>query len=330
MNRPTRSSGSSANRRNPSLHSSKHHHHHHQRRDSRRRAIKLTDRQRAELDRAVRKGFLTLTAGRRHYSVENQNGSSLSYSLSPLAKEHRQWCDARGKPQIVLLKAVVGGRGNNNDGRTNGTILDQVCIDLSPLRLQALFDDRNQAANVLQKWKAEIVLAASNAGMEFLESKSSFLSVLEKDDNDYNSSPMDERSSNNNKKENWATDPIGKLPALSLGTFLGERSKAKEMTKALAKLWDIPEQLQQQEREEDDSTTSNTVHNDNNNNNGKERRRRLRYKNQRQQLNNGRHYAAPIASSGTTASVKGHKKPKITKGLSEHRTRGGGHRQSWY
>ena len=39
----------------------------------------------------------------------------------------------------------------------------------------------------------------------------------------------------------WATQPIWKLPVISMGVFEGERSKAKTMAAALAKAWEIPE-----------------------------------------------------------------------------------------
>jgi hypothetical protein len=218
-------------------------------------AHRLNKDERAEMDRASKRGFLTLTGGRKG---------------SALANLHRQWCDARGKPQIVHQKAA-GGRS-----------LDMVFVDLSPLRLYGLFDDPRQAEDFLIKWKVEILSAASDAGMDLHSTEEA-----KEDESDFMNDATTELNITigEHSSEAWATQPIWKLPVVSMGGFRGERAKAKAMTRAIAELWDIPE------NENNLVLQSVVVREDN-------------------------------------KSTKGGKPG--TKGLSEHRTRGGGHRQSWY
>ena len=177
---------------------------------------RLSDEERAELERAARKGFVTISGA----------GSKRT---RPLTQMHRSWCDARGKPQICVHKATGGSRP-----------IDQVAVDLSPLRFYGLFDSAFEAEDHTVRWKFEILTAASAHGMQLCGQVDEF------DDEecvvDEISDPMENVTVKWDKvtRESWATKPIGNLPVLSL-MFQGERSNAKSMAKALAVLWDIPE-----------------------------------------------------------------------------------------
>jgi len=228
---------------------------------------RLNEQERAELDRAAKRGFLTLTGG----------GNRRARKGSPLANIHRQWCDAREKPQIVLYKAIYGGRA-----------IDEVVIDLSPLRLQGLFDDPALVEEFSVKWKTDMLKEAYDAGMELRE----YNNDEDDDDDDEEESHGDASADlgssftitiDGSTKEAWATQPIWKLPVVSIGVFEGERSKAKIMASALGKLWDIPEPEK-----------------------------------------------APAhgAKNRRTAGARNGGRTKM-KGMSEHRKRGGGHRQAW-
>jgi hypothetical protein len=181
---------------------------------------RLNDQERNEMDRASKKGYLALAGA----------GNRRTRKGSPLANIHRQWCDARDKPQIVLFKAV------------SGRPMDEVMVDLSPLRMNGLFDDPKQADEFLVKWKTEILSAATNAGMGLCSD--------DNDDGEENSEPVldDEEPSdyvvilNEISQEAWASQPIWKLPMVSIGTFEGDRAKAKAMASELAILWGVPEE----------------------------------------------------------------------------------------
>jgi hypothetical protein len=179
--------------------------------------IRLSDHEQEELGRAGRKGFVSLlsTAYRR------------GRSTSALANVHREWCDAREKPQIVLCKAS-GGRP-----------LDHVIVDLSPLRIHGLLDDSKAADDFLLTWKTQVLLAASNAGMDLRDDyvEDNTVDILNDDDDDEIETEFVITMDTNA----WATQPISRLPSVSLGVFEGERSKAKAMAKELSELWDIPE-----------------------------------------------------------------------------------------
>lgn len=180
---------------------------------------RLNDAERSELDRAAVKGFLVLSG----------NGNRRTRKGSPLANIHRQWCDARGKPQVIVYKAVL-------EGSSSG-VVDQVLVDLSPLRLNGLFDDDSQLDEFMVRWKADIFTAAVNAGMTYRDYEES-VEQDEEEEAEYIVT-LDKAS----MKEAWATNPIWKLPVVSIGIFEGERSSAKAMAKALAELWDIPEEV---------------------------------------------------------------------------------------
>jgi len=235
---------------------------------------RLNDKERSEIDRAAKKGFVTLAGA----------GNRRTRKGSPLANIHRQWCDARDKPHILLFKAV-GGRS-----------VDQLIVDLAPLRLNGLFDDPGQVDEFLSKWKTDILTAASNSGMGLsCESDDDDDDAVNDDAEDvadeepmtYDDDDAEDDAEymvtldSNISLEAWATSPIWKLPMVSIGTFEGERSKAKAMAKELAILWAIPEETK---------------------GDGAKSRK-----------------AAGAPSGGKTK----------VKGLSAHRKRGGGHRQAW-
>lgn len=213
--------------------------------------------QQDELLRAARRGYLTLE-GRTQSRARESNA---------LACAHRQYCDEREQPQIVLCKAA-GREGQRSP-------LDCLIVDLSPLRLtKAVGDD--WVDDFMIKWKTQILTAAANAGMELRrdlrEDNCQSLSVVEEEetvtDNEHcDYKDMDEgiteqiARSNNEFNEapeeitteaimeyiitltdddSWATEPISRLPVVSMGIFEGERSNAKAMAKELADLWGIP------------------------------------------------------------------------------------------
>jgi hypothetical protein len=184
---------------------------------------RLNEEERQEMERAAKKGFVTLAG----------TGYRRGRKGSPLANIHRQWCDAREKPQIVLCKAS-GGRP-----------LDNVIVDLSPLRINGLFDDPADVEDFLVKWKAEILVAADKSGMELnpdyvQDNTLEFSNNINDDHVDAEEETRTEYTAIVDT-DAWATKPIWRLPVVSMGVFEGERSKAKEMARELAKLWDIPE-----------------------------------------------------------------------------------------
>jgi hypothetical protein len=250
---------------------------------------RLNEQEREELERAARKGYLTLSGG----------GNRRTRKGSPLKNIHRQWCDARDRPQILLYKAV------------GGKAVDEIFIDLSPLRLYALFDDPKEVEGCQIRWKAEILSEANKIGMELLERSSN----TGEEECDVSSSLQDMTVDVNNVSDcvdefdiskaysiklqdidqnMWATNPIWQLPVVTLGTFEGERSKAKAMASILAKYWDIPEVASINDVIAPFDTTTT-----------------------------GR---GPKSRRDTGARHGGH--TKVT-GLNEYRKRGGGHRQDW-
>ena len=198
--------------------------------------LRLSETEQAELERAERKGYVSLS------STAYRRGRK----SSALANVHRQWCDAREKPQIILCKAS-GGRP-----------LDHVIVDLSPLRIHGILDDPRAADEFLVKWKTQILLAAEQSGMilrdDYIEDNTIPLQDGDEDDIDVSTElviTMDTQS--------WANLSIEKLPVVSLGVFEGERSKAKAMAKELAELWDIPERAQE---EDINGISNNSNHNE--------------------------------------------------------------------
>ena len=187
--------------------------------DSKSISHKMSDEERADMRRAEKHGFVTLhgTGFRR-----GRRGSALG-------NVHRQWCDARSKPQIVFCKASGGRR------------MDNVIIDLSPLRC---IDEK-----ALKSWKDDILRAASISGMTLMS---------DYDEDNTGILKSDDKSTENDEIEceegdieciiektiqdsDWNTEPIWKLPVISVGVFEGERANAKEMARGLSGLWGTKE-----------------------------------------------------------------------------------------
>jgi len=179
---------------------------------------RLNDNEQKAFQRAEKAGFVTLDG----------TGYRRGRKGSPLGNIHRQWCDARAKPQIVFCKAS-GGRP-----------LDNVIVDLAPLRMNALSDDSIVVDGFLSEWKAQILVAAENAGMilkpEYEEDNTETLRLDMEEEDDVDSD--DEFFSLTIDPTTWATEPIWRLPAVSIGVFEGERANAKNMAKELAVLWE--------------------------------------------------------------------------------------------
>jgi hypothetical protein len=173
--------------------------------------FRLNEKEQAELDRAARKGFLVVSG-----SKANNN---------PLITRHRQWCDTRGKPHVMVCKAT---RGSNP--------VDQVFVDMSPLRLGK---SKTSMEASLGKRRIELLLAAEKYDMVLAKKVAC---DDEECKNDFGET-TDEIVINANEQVAWATKAIENLPEVSIGIFKGSRSNAKSMAKELALLWDIPNKL---------------------------------------------------------------------------------------
>ena len=187
---------------------------------------KLTAPEKQELERAARKGFVTLDGRAQGHRSLSTLCSSEALKASRVATAHRDWCDEREKPNIILYKA---------SGRHSGAVLDYVVVDLSPLRLDSFFNEDNCEDNLLTKWKTEVLSAAASAGMTLTSTK----------DMEECSIYLDEDGI---KEYSIVVDgiysagmPISELPFVSLGFFVGERTNAKAMARELATLWEIPQ-----------------------------------------------------------------------------------------
>ena len=209
----------------------------------------LTTTQQEELLRASRRGYLTLEG----------KGQSRDRTLNSLACAHRQYCDERERPQIVLCKAVASNKNNDKQMSSSASsLLDCLIVDLSPLRLTSavgseLVDD------FLTKWKTQILTAAAKSQMELkMEYRESNCQSLMVPVDECTFHDMDQGISDHiaqanlletnacrytitlSDEDSWSTQPISRLPVVSMGIFEGERSKAKAMAKELAELWDLP------------------------------------------------------------------------------------------
>jgi hypothetical protein len=189
-------------------------------------ASKLGEVETREMERAVKRGYVTLDG----------TGFRRGRRASPLANAHREWCDAREKPQIIVCKA------------SGGRILDNVIVDLSPLRIDGIFEDSNMLGDFMIKWKTEILLAAEKAGMDLRDDyvEDNTLDFSDDDCTDDDEECQTEFVLNIEDVQSWASEPIWKLPCVSLGVFEGQRAQAKAMANALAELWDLPEQQDEQ------------------------------------------------------------------------------------
>ena len=255
---------------------------------------RLNDVERAELNRAKRKGFVSLVGG----------GNRRTRKGSPLGNIFRQWCDAREKPQVILYKST---------GSETKQPLDRILVDLSPLRLLGSKNTPGDVETAMNEYRREIEQVALDAGMALCrEGDGGFEnpSFVARDrisdeyddeviDDDHDYKDMDEMSADSSLldasatlQKTWATKPIWQLPFTVVGEYEGQRSQAKAMAKLLSILWEIPEE------DKGDSGTD------------------------------GRRDKGGPQSRRSAGAKKGGKAKM--KGLSHHRKRGGGHRQSWY
>jgi hypothetical protein len=224
--------------------------------------MRLNDKEQQEMERAERKGFVSLL------SVANRRGRT----NSALANVHREWCDSREKPQIILCKA------------TGGRPLDHVIVDLSPLRIHGILDDPDTAEDFLIRWKTQILLAAEHSGMELRDDYFED-NTLESSDVSVEGEPCDMDTCTELvmtiDREAWRMEPICRLPVVSIGVFEGERARAKAMAKELAELWDIPEEAKGDQSDEETEAVVCRAENSSDRRKGKnfrEKRRRSRNK----------------------------------------------------
>lgn len=180
----------------------------------------LNDHDRAELERATRRGYLAVSSRNIHHQ---QRGSS----PTSLIKAHSKWCAAKNKPQIVLFKSV------------GDETLDQVRLDFSTVRTNDV--DVHILSMRHELWKAQIIKAATGADMDLLCA----LEVDEKEESwDDNSEDfplqrcvaLDDVAAET-EDDTDATAWIASLPST---TFAGQRSRAKIMAAKLAEMFEIP------------------------------------------------------------------------------------------
>lgn len=191
--------------------------------------LRLSQSDQKELLRACKKGYLTLD-GRNagHGSLANLCSSD-ALKGNKMAMAHRDWCDERAKPSIILYKA---------SGRHSRELLDYIVVDLSPLREQ-----------VSPKWTTETSDAAVSAGMDLRKTEDEEgCSIVSRE----NSASVLVPDQVDKKHAVVIRQPISSLPFVSMGFFVGERSKAKVMAKHLAQLWELPELEERNEAGEDD------------------------------------------------------------------------------
>ena len=112
-------------------------------------------------------------------------------------------------------------------------MLDNVIVDLSTLRIEPQEMPEN---DLLSQWKLDIWTAATKAGMILADD------IVEDNTFNLDFKHRHEVDGANLVVENigWTKDSIQNIPALSLGVFEGERTKAKTMVRFLSELWDIP------------------------------------------------------------------------------------------
>mmetsp|Transcript_31828 Transcript_31828/g.42429 ORF Transcript_31828/g.42429 Transcript_31828/m.42429 type:complete len:329 (+) Transcript_31828:752-1738(+) len=191
-------------------------------RDSQVSISSLNKKEVKSFERAMQQGFVTLEG----------TGYRRGRKGSALASLHRQWCDDRGKPHIVYCKAS-GGRA-----------LDNIIVDLSPLRMGALSPDKKIIDEFLSKWKIDILMAAENSGMILNESYEE--DNTERLDTEINEDEEEERPNSTFTitidPDTWSNNVINALPSVSMGVFEGERSQAKTMARALSDLWEVPDE----------------------------------------------------------------------------------------
>lgn len=192
-------------------------------------ADRLKGKEQRDFLRAVRNGYITLDG----------TGFRRGRKGSPLASSHRQLCDDRVMPQIIFCKAS-GGRP-----------LDNVIVDLSPLRIGALSPNQTVADEHLAKWTLDITKAAEKAGMVLIPEYNEDNSLKLQNGNGLkDENAVDYNSTISVSSDSWAAEPISCLPVISMGVFEGERSNAKVMVKELSSLWETNHELALEEIED--------------------------------------------------------------------------------
>ncbi|GMI42246.1 hypothetical protein TrCOL_g4132 [Triparma columacea] len=132
---------------------------------------------------------------------------------SPLLNTHRQYCDSRCAPQVVMMR----GRGGDD--------MDKVTVDLSPLRVVG-GEGRKALEDIVNR-------AAEEAGMVRCE---------EEGEGD-NEEGGDNELMPSSPDYDFSNDPIWKLPTvLAGGVFEGERGQAQAMCKALVLELGVPKE----------------------------------------------------------------------------------------
>lgn len=149
---------------------------------------RLNEEERFLFDQARRKGFLEI-AGSGWRSQRRE---------APLLNSYRSLCDARGQASIVLHKGNTG--------------LDELVVDISPLRMPETFDD------------IALVFQEKYEGAEIVYQRS--VSDEKENDGEYASGNPLEASENH---------PIYQLPPFCIAWELG-RSDAKVRAKEIAEL----------------------------------------------------------------------------------------------
>ena len=126
---------------------------------------------------------------------------------APLLNTYRSLCDARGQACIVLHKCT---------GSSGGSMEDELCVDLSPMRLPDQFDTVRE------------LLVKYLDGLEPLTVEDIVSSLYETDDDD-----NDENKVESDQENIWDTRPIYQLPPYYVSWLL-PRQEAKELGKKLA------------------------------------------------------------------------------------------------
>lgn len=158
---------------------------------------RLNEEERAIFDRARQKGFLEV-AGSGWRSQRRE---------APLLNSYRSLCDARGQASIVLNKGNTG--------------MDDLVVDLSPLRCPALFQEI-----------AQTCLEAQGGG-EIIAQPTNDAESPENDDEDNETVQAIAENP-------WETRPIYQLPPYCIAWEL-PRPEAKELGKKMSLLFDTVE-----------------------------------------------------------------------------------------
>ena len=187
--------------------------------------VRLGETETKELERGMKRGYLTLSS----------TGYRRGRKCSSLANAHREWCDQKEKPQIILCKASGGRR------------LDNVVVDLSPLRVPGRAESDEMAAMKLATLKEQILEAGRDCGLvlrsDYVEDNThnEGMDVTDNEEDEDDDDLVDEcplPSSGSLSPKEWERNHIINLPVVSVGVFEGERAHCKSMVKSLSALWD--------------------------------------------------------------------------------------------